>query len=201
MLKSSKILSLFLLNTITILLSLNAWGGNYYGELLARSQAYQADTNTRMELLSIFETCGSPDAIEVNCVLGNLQNTSVKITDPALAQQIVADYQSMLAFDMQNAECISNDLMASNYAIGYCYLAMNFYILSEMDREVTSKGLHQCLNAQLGTMAFEGNLVAQYRLFQLSGQSNRKSDADMWKQAIKYNKPKRVYDFLVNCYD
>lgn len=179
----------------------NAWAGNFYHELTSKNQAYQADTQTRMELLSIFEMCGSPNNINEACILNNLQDNSVKITNPALAQQIINDYHAILVLNTHKPECVNRELLATNHALAHCYLSMNFYILSEMDREVTQTGLHQCLNRRLGAMASRNNVIAQYRLHKLPIYSKGSSDDDSWHPTTRYKHDKRVYGYLSECYD
>lgn len=176
------------------------WSADFYLNALSETQGYNTDPTTRSQLLSIFEMCGSPNDIDDGCIIAALQDTTVKINDPKLASSILNGYQAIRVSNMQKSECVNDALATSNEALGKCYFAMQFHIFDQMDPETTKAGFTDCLMRELGISAFQGNIVAQYRLMQIASLSGRAADAAMWKESVQNNADTDLYQFLVNCY-
>jgi hypothetical protein len=195
--KLYKILSL----SITLVLSVNANAADFYNAVASSIKTQKASENTRTELLSILDQCGgSPDAMDANCVLVGLQDNTIKKNDPTTPQQIIESYRAIMTTDMQRAECINDELMAANYALGSCVLALNFFVLDSNDVESVHDEIYRCLNIQMGYVAYNGNPIAQYRLEKLAKQAKRPDEAKAWNRMLKKTTTEKDLEFIKNCY-
>lgn len=183
------------------LLSTNLVAADFFDSMMRQSNLYQVDHKTRIELMSLLETCGSPNNIDPGCAINQLQETRVKITDPSFAKGIVDGYKKVISIDTRRSECVNNQLADANYVLGNCFLDMNYYILSELDPEYTKSQTVKCLLTQLGTIAQGGNYVAAIRLDMLGGYMAGQQNSKLWRDSMKQNLTEEEFNFLSDCYN
>lgn len=195
--KLYKILSL----CIALMLSVNANAADFYNAVASSIKTYDANEDTRTELLSILDQCGgSPDTMEADCALYGLQDNTIKKNNPEIAQQIIESYRAIMTADMQKAECINDELMAANYALGSCVLALNFFVLDSKEPESVHDEIYRCLIIQLGLFAYNGNPIAQYRLQKLANQAKKPKEASAWKKMLENTTTEKELQFIKSCY-
>ncbi|MCS5708395.1 hypothetical protein CC99x_005690 [Candidatus Berkiella cookevillensis] len=195
--KLYKILSL----SITLLLSVNANAADFYNAVASSIKTHKASENTRTELLSILDQCGgSPDSMDADCVLVGLQDNTIKKNDSTTPQQIIESYRAIMTTDMQRTECINDELIAANYALGSCVLALNFFVLDSNEAESVHDEIYRCLNIQMGYFAYNGNPIAQYRLEKLAKQAKRPDEVKAWGRMLKKTTTEKELEFIKNCY-
>lgn len=173
-----------------------------YNAVASSIKTHKASENTRIELLSILDQCGgSPDNMDAECVLVGLQDNTIKKNDPTTPRQIIESYRAVMATDMQRAECINDELMAANYAVGSCVLVLNFFALDSTNEvESVHDEIYRCLNIQMGYFAYNGNPIAQYRLEKLAKQAKRPDEAKAWNRMLKKTTTEKELEFIKNCY-
>lgn len=156
---------------------------------------------SRWEIMSILETCGTPEQTSANCIVNQLNNTNLKISEPNIATQMIADYNDILMLDTQNERCMNNQLAEANYAIGNCYFVMNFYILEKFDQEYTKQRLIQCLMSELGGIAQRGNNVALVRMDKVSRQLAGSYASGLWFDSLKNKLSEEEFNLMIGCYN
>lgn len=153
---TSKLIPLFLG------LSISSYAQAFYISTLTNLKTDQADHQTRVQLMSILETCGLPDSLDdPQCVIDGLNDPHNNVKDPSMAQNIVQSFESALSAKVGSAQCQHADIYAANNATGFCVLLLHYSVLESGDLPASKAAFDQCLATRVGGLAVTGNIAAQ----------------------------------------